>query len=61
MINFSSLESDSMTDDIFSITASMETNYHIVSDGTDRIVYGHATHCNEVKHSISYDSEQLKK
>ena len=49
-----------MTDDIFGMTASMETNYHIAFDETDRIFNGNAIYFTEVKHYISDDSEQLK-
>ena len=59
-INLASLESDNTTDDIFGMNASMETNYHIVSDEIDIIFYGNAIHCTEVKHSTSDDSEQIK-
>ena len=59
-INLAYLESDNMTDDIFGMTASVETNYHIASDEIDRIFDGNAMHCTEAKHSTSDDSEQLK-
>ena len=59
-INLASIESDNMTDDIFCMTASVETNYHIASDEIDRIYDVNAIHCTEVKHSTSDDSEQLK-
>ena len=59
-INLAFLESDNMTDDIFCMTASVETNYHIASDEIDRIFDGNAIYCNENKHSTSDDSEQLK-
>ena len=49
-----------MTDDIFGMTASVETNYHITSDEIDRIFDGNEIHSTEVKHSTSDDSEQLK-
>ena len=49
-----------MNDDIFGMTACMETKYHIASDETDRIFNGNAIHCTEVKNYISDDSEQLK-
>ena len=55
-----SLESDNMTEDIFGMTAYVETNHHIASDETDRIFDGNAIHCTEVKNSTSDDSEQLK-
>ena len=59
-INLASLESDTMTDDIFDMTASGETNYHIASDEIDRIFDGNAIRFTEIKHSTSDDSEQLK-
>ena len=49
-----------MTDNIFGMNASVETNYHIASDEIDRIFYGNAIHFTEVKHSTSDDSEHLK-
>ena len=49
-----------MTAEIFGMTASVETNYHIASDEIDRIFDGNAIHCTEVKHSTSDESEQLK-
>ena len=55
-----SLESDNMTDDIFGMTASVETNHHIAYDEIDRIFDGNAILCIEVKNSTSDDSEQLK-
>ena len=55
-----SLESDIMTGAIFGLTASIETNYRIASDEIDRIFDGNAIHYNEVKHSTSDDSEQIK-
>ena len=54
------LESDSMTNDIFGMTASVETNYHIASNEVDRIFDRNAIHCTEVKHYTSDDSVQLK-
>ena len=59
-INFPYLESDSMTGDIFGMTADMETNYHITSDEIDRIFDENAIHFTEVKHYTSDDYEQLK-
>ena len=59
-INLAYLESNNMTDDIFGITAFVETNHHIASDEVDRIFDGNAIHCTEVKHSTSDDSEQIK-
>ena len=59
-INLASLESDSMTGNIFGMNASVETNYHITSNEIDRIFDANAIHCNEFKHSISDDYEQLK-
>ena len=59
-INLESPESDSITDEFFSMTTSVETNYHIASDEIDRIFDGNAINCTEVKHSTSDDSEQLK-
>ena len=59
-INLASLESDSTTDEIFGMNSSMETNYHIASDETDRIFDVNEIHCTEVKHYTSDDSEQLK-
>ena len=55
-INFAYLESDNMNDDIFGMTASVETNYHIASDEIDRIFDGNKTYCSEVKNSTSDDS-----
>ena len=49
-----------MTDEIFGMTASVETNYHIASNEIDRMVDGNAIHCTEVKHYTSDDSEQIK-
>ena len=49
-----------MADEIFGMTVSMETNYHIASDEIDRIFDENAIHCNEVKISTSDDYEQLK-
>ena len=49
-----------MTDGIFGMTASAETNYHIASDEIDRIFDGNEINCAEVKKSTSDDSEQLK-
>ena len=49
-----------MTDEIFGMTASVNTNYHIASDEIDIIFDGNAIHCTEVKNSTSDDSEQLK-
>ena len=48
-INLASIESDNMTDDIFGMTASVETNYPITSDEIDIIFDGNAIHCTEVK------------
>ena len=59
-INLTSLKNDSMTDEIFDMTASMETNHHIKSDEIDRIFDANAIHCNIVENSTSDDSEQLK-
>ena len=59
-INLVSLHSDNMTNDIFVMNASVETNYHIAYGEIDRIFDGNAIHCTEVKHSTSDDSEQLK-
>ena len=59
-INLASLESNSMTNDIFGMTASVETNYHIASNEIDRIFDANVVHCTEVKHSTSGDCEQLK-
>ena len=59
-INLAYLESDSMNYEIFCITASVETNYHIVSDEIYRIFDRNTIHCNEVNHSTSDDYEQLK-
>ena len=49
-----------MTAEIFGMTASVETNYHIASDEIDRIFDVNAKRCTEVKHSTSDESEQLK-
>ena len=49
-----------MTDDIFGMTASVETNYFIASDKIYRIFDGNVIHCTEVKKSTSDYSEQLK-
>ena len=54
------LESNSMTDDIFGMTAFVETNYHIASNEIDRTFDGNAIHYTKVKHSTPDDSEQLK-
>ena len=59
-INLASLESNGMIDDIFGMTASVETNYHIASNKIDRIFDGNSIHFNEVKYSTYGDSEQLK-
>ena len=59
-INLASLESNNMTAEIFGMTASVETNYHIASDEIDRISDVNTIHCTEFKHSTSGDSEQLK-
>ena len=59
-INLASLEINSTTNDIFGMTASVETNYHIALDETDRTFDGNSIHCTEVKHYNSDDSEQLK-
>ena len=55
-----SLESDNMTDEIFGMTASVETNDHIASDEINRIFDGNAIYCTEVNNYTSDDSEQLK-
>ena len=39
-INLASVDSDKMTDDIFVMTASVDTNYRIASDEIDRIFNG---------------------
>ena len=49
-----------MTDDIFGVAASVDTNYHIASDEIDIIFYGNIIHCNVFKHSTSDYYEQLK-
>ena len=54
------LEGNSMTDDIFGMTKSVEKNDHIASDEIDRVFDGNAIHITEVKHYTSDDSEQLK-
>ena len=59
-IKLESLESNKMTDDIFGMTASVETNYHIASDEIDRIFDGNAIHFAKVKHSTSDYYEYLK-
>ena len=59
-INLASLERDNITDDIFCMTASVETNYHIASDEIDRIFDVNAKRCTEVKHSTCDGYEQLK-
>ena len=51
-INLASLDSENITDDIFGMTASMETYYHISSDEIDRIFYRNTIHCTEVKQKI---------
>ena len=56
-INLASLESDIMIDDIFGMTASVERNYHNASDEIDRIFYGNAIHCTEIRNSTSDYSE----
>ena len=45
---------------IFLMTVTVETNYHIAYDEIYRIFDGNAVHCIEVKNSTSDDSEQLK-
>ena len=57
-INLASLESDSTTNEMFVMTASVEKNYHIAFDEIDRIFDGNSIHCTEVKHSTSDDYEQ---
>ena len=42
-----------MTYDIFGMTTSVETNYHIASDEINRIFDGNAIRCTEVKYSTS--------
>ena len=59
-INLAYLESNSMKNEIFGMTASAEINYHIASNGIDRIFDANAIHFTEVKISTSDDSEQLK-
>ena len=59
-INLEYLEGDSTTGDIFGVTTSVETNYHIASDKIDIIFDVNVIDCTEVKHSISDDSEKLK-
>ena len=59
-INLAYLKSDSITDDIFGMTVSAETNYHVASDEIEIIFDINSNHCKEVKHSTSDDSEQLK-
>ena len=54
------IESDSMNNENFGMTATVETNYHIASDEIDTIFDINAIYCNEVKHSTSDDYEQLK-
>ena len=49
-----------MTDNIFGVTASVETYYHIASDEIDRIFDANEIHCKEVKHCTSEDYKQLK-
>ena len=39
-INLASVDSDKMTNDIFAMTASVDTNYRIASDEIDRIFNG---------------------
>ena len=58
--NLASLGIDNITDEIFGMTAYVETNYHIASDEIDRIFDGNAIHCTEVKNSTPDDSKQLK-
>ena len=55
-INLAYLESDSMTDEIFGMTASVEKNYHIASNEIDRIFDGNAIHFTKIKNSTSDDS-----
>ena len=45
-IDLASLESDIMTEDIFSMTKSLKTHYHIASDEIDRIFDANAILCN---------------
>ena len=49
-----------MTDEIFGMTASVETNYHIASNEIDRIFDSNSIHCTEVKHYTSDGSEPKK-
>ena len=58
-INLASLDSDNMTDDIFDMTASVETDHHIASDEIDRMFDVNTINCTEVKNSTSDVSEQL--
>ena len=48
-INLTSLESDSMSNEIFGMTTSMEKNYRIGSDKIDRIFDGNVIQCTEVR------------
>ena len=59
-INLAYLESDSMTNAIFGVNASLETNDHISSYETERVFDGNVIHYNEVKHSTFDDYEELK-
>ena len=59
-INLASLESNRITDEIFGMTASVETSYHVASDEIDRIFDRNEIHCTEFKHSTYDDYEQLK-
>ena len=59
-INLTYLEGNGMTDEIVSMTASLDTNYHIVSNEIDRIFDGNTINCTEVKNSTPDDCEQLK-
>ena len=58
--NMASLESDNMTDNIFGMITSMETNNHVAYDELEGIFDANAIHCKEVKHSTSNDSKQSK-
>ena len=55
-----SLESDSITDNIFYMNISTETNYHVASDEIEIIFDANVIHCKEAKNSTSDDYEQLK-
>ena len=61
MINMASLKSNSMTDEIFGMFASVKKNHHVASDELEGIFNTNAIHCKEAKHYTFDDSEWSKK